>query len=327
MMKRVRVVVALALTLGTAVLAGGCEGSDDMAEPDASVTPDASAPSSVDSGAAPDVLSVPDAPPTTSEGNSNLPGVVWEAGPTSEPGLVVVSSNFTQEDLGGTVFNHWYAELLNRGTSIECYAHVVLELEDASGSSLATLESYADARAYESTSGNPVSMPCLAPGEHAAFYDINQVSAEVDTTTLRRAVYTIDTLVRNDAVPSALAPTLLGASVISKLDGWALAGSARADGGTIYNLAMDVYTVGPSGLITDQVSDFHHDTLLQGSTWDYETSANGGESIRRYLQFISFIDGAHAKRTVAEDPHALALRSFRERRAQVRARRDTRSAE
>jgi hypothetical protein len=306
MMKRASVFVAL--TLGTAVLAGACVDDDDGLAPDASTTPDAGS---------------PDAAPPASGVNSNLPGVDWQVDSTSEPGLVIVSSSFTQEDLGGSVFNHWYAELENRGSAIECYAHVKLELQDASGTPLVALESFADARPYQA--GSSVSMPCLAPGEHGAFYDINQVDALVETSSIRRGAYRIDTLVRNDAQPSPLAPTVLSASVIPKFNGWAVTGSVRADGGTIYNLGMDVYTIGASGRISDRVSDFHLDTLFAGSTWGYETDANGGEPVVSYLQSIEFIVGASSKRSAVQEPRALARQTFRAERARVRALRDARA--
>ncbi len=292
--------LVMAVTLGTALLASACE--DGIAE------------SGPDGGGA-----VVDAgpPPTV---NSNIPGIRWEPGGHSIPGLEIISSTFTQENLGGTVFNHWYAEVENRSGSIQCFVHVVLDLEGDSLTPLVKLESYADAPAYKSGTGS-TNMPCLAPGQHGGFYDINEASSEAPIDQIKRASYDIDTLLSNDAVPSPLAPTVVSAIVFAKNNGWALMGTVSADAGTIYNLGMDVYTIGASGRITDRVSDFHLDTLFQNQRWLYETNATSGENFNQALQFIDFLDGVQSKPGVPVEPRALARAAFRQQRAQVESRR------
>src|SRR5688500_14778702 len=51
---------------------------------------------------------------------SNLPDLTWQAKAGTPSGVSIVSSNFTQESIGGSVFQHWYAEIRNSGTTTLC---------------------------------------------------------------------------------------------------------------------------------------------------------------------------------------------------------------
>jgi hypothetical protein len=251
--------------------------------------------------------------------SSNFPGIDWQSSATSQPGLVLLSSTLTEEAFPGSIFDSFYGEAVNRGSSVVCDVHIKIDLTDDSGQTLLALESYADGPAYKSS--GTVSSDCLAPGEHGAFWDIQQGTTRVPFAYITHASVTIDSFAPENAVPHPLAPTTVSSTVIPRFNGYAVSGTVQASAGTIYNLGMTVYTRGASGRLSDRVSDTHLDTLAQGGSWSYETSANTGEPVARYLQFVGFIEGPRPASLVAAplDARALARRHVAERQAGLRA--------
>jgi hypothetical protein len=71
---------------------------------------------------------------------------------------------------------------------------------------------------------------------------------------------------------------------------FALSGSVQATG-TIYNIGMDVYPLASNGLVIDQLSDFHLDTLQAATAWSYQTTSTQ-TPFTIFHQYIDFLAGA-----------------------------------
>lgn len=293
-----------------AVACGDGGGGDDEAAPDARAAD--ARPQPVDAGPA--------------EGGvaSNLPGLTWEVKAGSTAGLEIVSSNFVQENLGGSVYQNWYAEVRNNGTRTLCFPEVTIQFQDASGSTLAEMYTFADTAPYKTSS--TLSTSCLAPGATGAFWDIQNPPGEAAIGQIRRASYTIGTLEIASAVPHSLAPTITG-TVFERLTGyWAVQGTVRgASGGAIRNIGMDVYPVGPEGWIVDNLIDTNLGSIPSGGSWAYETTSYQGSRFTRYHQYVSFIEGSSVAASV--DPAIAAAEARRKRWHDARsARSDQRAA-
>jgi len=306
------------LTLALVVLASpltACGGGDDDGgeeSPDArdSTTPDAAP---VDSNQ-----------PSGETVISNLPGLEWEAKPGSLPGLTIVSSNFTQENLGGSIYQHWYAEIRNGGSATICYAKATVDLQGAGGETLATMSMYADTLPYDT--GSTVSATCVGPGATAALYDIEIPGAEAPIAQISRASWIIEGLESPTAQLHPLTPTISGAVYEWNPGYWAVQGTVIATGG-IRNIGLDVYPIGPSGWIVDHLSDTNLGSLSTGASWSYQTTTYRGERFSDYHQYVSFIEGTSATAVAATADPAVeraetAMRAAKAERRELRARRD-----
>jgi hypothetical protein len=89
---------------------------------------------------------------------------------------VIVSSNLTQERLGSSVYQHWYAELRNEGATTLCYPELTVQFQDAGGVTLVEMYSFADTAPYKGALSSAA--PCLAPGATGAVWDIQSVASE-----------------------------------------------------------------------------------------------------------------------------------------------------
>jgi hypothetical protein len=288
---------------------GGDGGGEDS--PDARLpAPSADArvdPSRADAGP-PDGMPADARPP---EMPSNLPGVAWTPTAASTPGFVIVSSNLTQERLGSSVYQHWYAELRNEGATTLCYPELTVQFQDAGGATVVEMYSFADTAPYKGALSSAA--PCLAPGATGAVWDIRSVASEAALDRIRTASYTIETLAIPSAVPHPLAPTVTGAVFQRSTDYWAVKGTVRATAGTISSVRLDVYPIGSEGWIVDNLGDVNPDAILAGSSWSYETTGYDGPAFTRYHQYVDFIEGAGVApaASAAADPAVAAAATKR----------------
>ena len=259
---------------------------------------------------------------------SNLRNLDWQAKAGTPAGFSIVSSNFVQERIGTAVYQHWYAEIRNTGTSTLCIPKVTLDFQDRSGVTLVSLLSYPDTEPYDT--GSTVSSTCLAPGKTAPLWTIENPSSEVVLANITRAVWSVDGLERASARPHPLAPTITS-NVFERNTGyWAVQGSLRASGGAIRNIGYDAYPVGPEGWIVDDLIDTNLGSLTQGASWSFETTSYKGARFSRYLEAVSFISGVAVASVAPVDAaiasESAAQRAARDARKALRAQRDAGAA-
>jgi hypothetical protein len=190
---------------------------------------------------------------------------------------VIVSSNLTQERLGSSVYQHWYAELRNEGATTLCYPELTVQFQDAGGVTLVEMYSFADTAPYKGALSSAA--PCLAPGATGAVWDIQSVASE------------------------------------AAFDYWAVKGTVRATAGTISSVLLDVYPIGSEGWIVDNLGDVNPDAILAGRSWSYETTGYDGPAFTRYHQYVDFIEGAGVApvASAAADPAVAAAAAKRTR--------------
>jgi hypothetical protein len=256
---------------------------------------------------------------------SNLPAIDWQLKPGSLPGLVLVSSNFVQENISGSVFQHWYAEVRNDGGAIICLPQIAVELQDSSGTLLVQVGGFADAAPYSTVGGS--STPCLAAGATGAAYWIARADRELSLAQIRRATWSFTGLERPTATPHRAAPVITG-SVLERITGyWVVDGSLRATGGDIHNVKVEVYPEGASGWLVDNLTAINLGAIYSGSAWSFQTTSYQGPRFSSYQQFASFLDGAALAPGDAAIDSALTTAAARHRdahgkRNRLRAERD-----
>jgi hypothetical protein len=217
---------------------------------------------------------------------SNIPAAALEGESDPSTGVKIISSNLVQSPSGAQYFQQWYAELENTGTDIVCLLNINISFQDASSLERVGFTAYIDARPYKTSS--TLSTACMGPGEHAAMYSNGFGDALIDLNEIKTIAVTWNSLVRNDAIPHPLAPSVVSSAVAGNM--W-VAGSFQNDSGTIYNIGTTVFPRAASGLIIDQLKDFHLETFYLNDVWAFET-ASASQPFTEYMQFEDFIEGA-----------------------------------
>jgi hypothetical protein len=223
---------------------------------------------------------------------SNVPGATWvDTGPSGlGSGLRIKNARLTLETIS-TTFQEWLAEVVNEGPSLLCLAKVTAQYKDASGTVLAKPLAFVDGPPYKGLSS--VSDACLAPGDHGALWDLDQVPSTFSLSQVKRVEYVVDVIPFND-VPHPSAPVVTPGQVIDRYGtgtGWVLRGTLRAVA-TINNYGVHVYPFGSDGMILASLTSSNPGALLAaGSSWSFETSS-AKQRFTNQLIFARFIDGA-----------------------------------
>jgi len=253
----------------------------------------------------------PETPPL-----SNVPGATWvNTGPAGlGSGLRIKNARLTLETIS-TTFQEWLAEVVNEGSSVLCLAKVTAQYKDAAGTVLAKPLAYVDGPPYKGLSS--VSDACLAPGDHGALWDLDQVPSVFSLSLVRRVEYVVDVIPFND-VPHPSAPVVTPGTVIDRFGtgtGWVLRGTLRAVA-TINNYGVHVYPFGSDGMILASLTASNPGALLAaGSSWSFETSS-AKQRFTSQLIFARFIDGPPRSPAIPRTPQEL---SFHERDLDRRA--------
>jgi hypothetical protein len=194
----------------------------------------------------------------------------------------------------GLVYVEWFAEVKNSGTKPVCLAHVKVTFESATGAVVQSLDGYAAADPYKTSSS--LSSACIGVGKTGVVWTNDLPSTAINLASIKTAKVTIDASSAFDgAVPHPMAPTTSGAITLHSRLGsgyWSVTGEATAVG-TIYNVKEDVYMVDAAGFVVDNLAAFHSETFLQGDKWSFETiSAYEGAKPANFRMFTTFIEGA-----------------------------------
>lgn len=221
---------------------------------------------------------------------SNPPGIVVQQS-TDVSGLVLLSSNLTQEPSGSGGFQQWFGEVLNQGARTVCFPQVTITFRLEGGALAIEFLSYADAPPYRG--GSALTLPCLAPNGRGGFYS-NELGDSIAIGSIRTATAQL-TALEGTYIPHPAAPELVSATAgpHSEIGNtwWAVSGELRATS-TIHNIGISVYPrSATTGLLLDRLTDTHLDNLFGGLSWFYETIGHDGERYTDFLRFVDFIEG------------------------------------
>jgi hypothetical protein len=226
---------------------------------------------------------------------SNLPLVQWTAEPDFDPdnpapALTMVSSNLVQENVGGSVFHEWFAEVRNDGAETICQPHIDVHFIDAANvSTLLSMGAFVDAAPYQTVGAT--STPCLAPGAIGVVSTTRTAESEVALDQIRTGMYRAEGLVRPTAQPHPLAPAVTGSAVERSPGSWTVQGAVTAGAGAIRNVTVDVYPRGPDGYLVDRLTAVNLGAIAAGESWAYETSPHAGAGFAEQRTFVSFSEG------------------------------------
>jgi len=238
--------------------------------------------------------------------------------PSAAPGLVLVSSRFTERSTSSGYFQEWLGEVRNGGTKVYCFPRMAVSFRDSSGAEkVAFTTVFVDAAPYVSaTSTSMNSTACIAPGARGGVYNNNIVTSAADPTSIKTIEVTFSHL-ELDAVPDPSAPTLESSSVLSSATGRSLTGTYRAKA-TIYGLRLEAYPI-VFGAPYKQLLAFHNEEVAKGATWTFETS-EVDRSFTDYMVFISYVRGSAPAFAPPSNsgsdftPEEAAFREFRQAR-------------
>jgi hypothetical protein len=253
---------------------------------------------------------------------SSPAGIEFEQTSTA-PGLELVSSNLVEELFDAEAYYSWFAEIENHSSIPACFVDAVISFRDAFGVEIKSFVAYADAAPYQGSL--TLTVPCVPPGGSAGIHTIDSGSP-LQLDRIRSAVVDF-THLSGTYVPHPDTPILTNTAVTPWIgEGyWAVSGTLTSVG-TIYNIGLDVYPRGPTGLLLDRLSDTHLDTLITGQSWDYETLGLEGDRFETFLQSVEFIEGS-ARVLTPSDANGKTEAALRARRHAFRVERDGRQAE
>jgi hypothetical protein len=237
----------------------------------------------------------PATPPISNTPNAEF---VYLTGASS--GLRLKSARLTLETIAST-FQEWLAEAVNDSSEVMCLAKVTAEYKDSSGATLAKTLAYVDGPPYQGF--GTVSSSCLAPGEHGALWDLQQVPRAFSLSLVRRVEVNVDLLPTPDRKPHPSAPVVTPGLVSDKFGSgtyWTLRGTLRAVA-TIHNYGVHVYPIGGDGMVLASLTASMPGALLSaGSSWSFETSG-AKQRFSTQMIFAGFIDGPPRMPAVPRD--------------------------
>ena len=239
---------------------------------------------------------------------SNTPGAtVVDVGAPATPNAVLLSSNLVQEPSGSQVFQQWFGEVKNTGSTVICQVSVNVSLKNASGSQIASFFTFADADPYALT-GNSLSIGCLAPGQIGGLYDNGFVATQAQLAGVNRIEVSFAVHEYPGVAPAPHAPLVTSHEATVFGTEFGVAGTMTGVGGAIYNIGLDVYPRTASGLVVAQLFATDLDTLAPGATFSFSTIGTT-TAFTEYRQFADFIDGPRPAAQAATPPQAALARA------------------
>ncbi len=210
-------------------------------------------------------------------------------------GIELISSRFTVEPSGADCYGQWFGAVVNNGTTTVCHVTAAATLRNLSGATVVEYYTYADTLPYRTLAGSSaLTIPCLAPGEEGGLWT-NYLDVCFNMESVTDVVVELGASDYGAVEHHPLAPTITNAQVVDSYGSsgyWSLEGIVKAStAGDVYNVGLTVYPRNASGLVLDQLLDFHLETLFAGATWSFSTSSWQGAVFSDYLQFVDFIEG------------------------------------
>lgn len=258
-------------------------------------------------GTSPDAGTAPDAGGTDGGGTgsgfvSNTPGAtVVDIGQPPRPGAVLISSNVLQEPSRGQVFQQWIGEVKNIGSTLLCFVHIDVALQDTAGATVATFSAFAYGAPYM-VSGLTVSVPCIAPGQIGSLYDNGFVASSADLTRVTRIAVRFSDTSGGGVVPAPHAPQISSHVEMSPGES-EVAGTLTGVGGPVYAIAITAFPRDPSGLSIAYLFGAALDTLQPGAVVPFHT-IGAAVGFTDYRQFVDFIDGVRPAVAAPSSPEA-----------------------
>ncbi len=232
-------------------------------------------------------------PPRDPEFRSNTPDAVLSTRTTDDAaGLVVVSSNYVQDDADPGALRWWHAEIRNDGQTTLCFAKAGVVFQTADGTVMSAMDLYFDASPYEGSS--EFSLPCLAPGEHGFGSTLDAAPWVAPLAELSTIDVSLDASAYDNVQPHPLAPPITAVQSVVEADGdVAVAGSICNDRSDLHFVWVNAYGITESGLVDLEYDTFYEDTFARGDVWDFEISSYGdGSAVAEVMAFVDFTEGA-----------------------------------
>lgn len=242
--------------------------------------------------ASPPLVDAADAssPPTPPSFVSNTPGaVVVDVGTPPTPNLVLLSSNFVQSQSGTQVFQEWFGEVQNVGTTTVCQVSVDLSYAGASGVVVAPNRTYADADPYVMT-GSALIMPCIAPGKIGSFYQNGFAPTMASTSAITSIDVSFHPATYPGTSPAVDAP-LVSAKTAPIVGGYGITGTLTGEVDTVHNIGIRAYPRDPTGLVLKQLTGTDLGTLAPGATYSFST-ASISTAFTQYRLYVDYLAGA-----------------------------------
>ncbi|HVY32322.1 MAG TPA: hypothetical protein VHB79_37555 [Polyangiaceae bacterium] len=207
-------------------------------------------------------------------------------------GFTLTTSSITQETTGDLNYVEWLGELVNGTSKTQCLIAISGDFQNAAGTSVTKLDTYAYGPAYDIGLGKLVST-CAAPGEHVPIWSNDLPDVAIDVDSIKKLVVTINPIEKADAKIHPSTPTLseITKTYSSTFKTWQLAGTATAVA-DIYNVKITMW--GKSGdFFVDSADAFHLDDYLEGTQWAFDTAPLGieSETLTKVIPYFSFLDG------------------------------------
>ena len=268
----------------------------------ASCTPDVSHDRSVDASLSDSVSdsgsdsrsdSVSDSETVTGSGSdsgsgfkSDPVGLHWSDASSSHD-LVLLNTRFTEDEAGAAFHQECLAEVRNDGDATLCAISARISLQDGDDMERAGFAAAIDAPPFDV--GSATSMPCLAPGQHGAFFASAEVDEPVGPDTVRGVIVTFTSTEASSATPHAHAPTIDWMSaehLASKY--YRLVGIASAHG-AVHDVVLHAYPI-VGGVLRKQLVATHPATMVDGTSWSFATG-RADAPFTDILGLFSFTDG------------------------------------
>ena len=288
-----------------------CGDSADAVPPDAPTVRDAAA---------------PDAPaPAQGSFVSNTPGArVLDHGAPAPAVLALRSSNLLQHPSGNQVFQEWFGEVQNVGSTTICFAELTTSFLAADGTQLVAFDTFADGDPY--TDGSSLTIPCLAPGQIGGLWDNDFAASSVPLEDIKTISIKFDHAEFGAPTPAPNAP-LVASQVTSVSGGLAVMGTITGRTSPIYNIALNIFPRDAGGLVFDILFAADLGTLNPGDVFAFTAARGNPTAFSQYRTYTDFIDGAHPAAAMARsarsaEPTAIDARitARGQRRDQARAR-------
>jgi len=283
--------------------APACGGSPDAGPADARTSHDAPAHDAPTHDAPTHDAPVQDAP-VAGGVISNTPGATVVDRTNSV--LVLRSSNLLQHPSAGQVFQEWFGEVQNTGSTTICFAQINANFLAADGAQLATFNTFADTDPYTDSSG--LTIPCLAPGQIGGIWDNALVATTVPLAAIKTISIEFDHAEFDVPRPAPDAP-LVTSHVASVFDGFAVTGTITGRSAPISNIGLDIFPRDANGLVFDIMFATDLGTLNPGEAFPF-TTVSTSTAFSQYRVFADFIDGAEANAAISQATRSTGPTAF-----------------
>ncbi len=206
-------------------------------------------------------------------------------------GFTVRSSNVTQHPSGDKFYKEWFAEVYNGSDEPQCFIQVAADFQDAAGSSLLKLNTYAYGAGFDLGTLS-LTATCAAPGETVPLWSNALDAQSVPIDSIKQLSVEIMAMARPNAVLHPSTPTLNQSTkaLDPQLDWWTFSGGATSVA-DIYNVKLEFWGKS-NGVVVGKSAAFHSENFLKGMSWTFETLAGiESETLDSTTSYFSFIDG------------------------------------